>query len=118
MKLEDLIVGETYLNSVNEKVKILFLGNQRIMVESGVLGEYSKDLSSVLESWKLIPKKREAIELFPYLLNNGGVTYLNKEGRNPVFEKKVFNDVEFIHVSRITNIPSLYIDAETFEIVE
>jgi hypothetical protein len=120
MKLEDLVVGEKYLNSSNNESVVLFVSSKNVLWaynNESTECEYISSLDFVLESWKPIIRKRELIELFPCLVDFGDFLYLNKNNQNPMFSHKNFGS-PFVEAKRVKHLPSIFIDAETFEIVE
>jgi len=110
LKLE---VGGKYLDSDGDAVTVKYIGKESVVYEANA-AEYFIALDHAILDWKSIPKERETIELFACMEKLETIKTLGRiEITGQITYKNKCNIKE-----KIPNMPSIFIDAETFEIVE
>jgi hypothetical protein len=117
MELEDIKVGKKYEMDAMI-VEVLCIGNEAIFLRDKTFNESSFYISHFLSDAKEIIPKRETIELFPYLDTRSQVCYLDHD----FYQYDSTNTAKYLNtlVKRkiIPNLPSIFIDAKTYEPVE
>ena len=113
----EIKIGDKFAERQYE-IEILFIGKDKCLVRYNNGMETSRSICDIKTNWTLIEPKRETIELFACLGTTGGVDYYDNKGRYPSFASKTMSSLQRTISRRIHSIPSVFIDAETFEIVE
>ncbi len=108
-------VGDRFKDELSIKIEILHIGKEKgfFISENGI--ENCRALR-IIKQWTPLPPEREKIELFECMDSMGTISFRDKSGRHPWMIEKIMGSAET--VTRIPNGRTIYLDAETFEIIQ
>ena len=120
IKKEDLKVGAEFLNSYSDKVKIIAISKNFLIIEEINGSERAVIIDYAIRTYSYIPVERKNIELRPYLVN-GVLWYLTDdkkrlyEGRGKTTLKGMSDSYD---IRPFPHLPSIFIWEDTLETAE
>ena len=117
---EDLKVGAEFLNSLNDRVKVIAMGKLNLIVENSENYEDIIGIARAVRNWNYVPVERKKIELKPYLVDS--VPWYLTDDRKRLYRRygklTLRSLIAECDLKPFPHLPSVFIWEDTLESVE